>query len=298
MNWLFLALVPPLVWSMASMFDKMLVSRYLKSGFAAAMLTNTAGLAVALVLLLAFPIQRLPLAATVVIFLSGVLWGLGRLSYNMSLEKEEASRVVPFLQANPLIILVVSTLFLGERMGYSELLAFALILTGVVLVSVRHAKGKFHISRALPWLVLANVFLAAAFMVLKTQTQADWWTAIVWVNAGFAATPLVLLPFNGNYGRVRERVRGNGAKVFALWLGVGLLTLVGRAAFFGALRFAPTAIVSVMASTQTMFVLFFAAIITAWAPHLLREEISLRIVAGKAFAIALIIAGVALLAVK
>ncbi|HLD87467.1 MAG TPA: hypothetical protein VJB12_05390, partial [Candidatus Nanoarchaeia archaeon] len=79
MEWILIALVPAVVWSFAVLCDKILVSRFIKDGIIAGILTNISSSIIVLLLALFCPIAYLPLNAILLILLAGALWGWSRI---------------------------------------------------------------------------------------------------------------------------------------------------------------------------------------------------------------------------
>ncbi len=290
-----LALIPPFVWGVASIFDKVLVSRFIKDGLGAGIATNLASGLLPVLLIPFFVLEKLEPSIIVIVVASGIMWGLARLFYCLAIAKEEASRVVPFLQISPVLILIISTIFLGERLHILQIVGFLLVLTGALWVSVRKVKKSFHFSAALPHLIGNNICLTIAVLILKGASATSWWSALVWLNVGFALSTLPWLAISKS--RIALRTGLARPAAWFVLAGIALLTFVGRATFFGALKGAPAAIVTVISATQTLFVLLFAAGMTLFLPHVLSEELSVKVIVSKGAAIALIMLGIAVLVV-
>ncbi|TAL53471.1 MAG: hypothetical protein EPN86_04350 [Nanoarchaeota archaeon] len=293
MLWFLLSLVPPFVWGIGSIIDKILVSKYVK-GLHAGILTNFVSGLLPLVLVPFFPLKHVAFNSLIWIIGAGILWGCARLFYCLAISKEEASRVIPFFQISPILILVFSIFFLGEQINLLQALGFTAVLAGVLWISVRKKEKKLHFTDAIGDLIFYTIFITAAFLLLKSFSMADWWTSLILLNIGFAISTVPFLIFN--LKNVAYDVKKQPKQLGILLFSLSILTLIGRGAFFGALSLAPAAIVTVISSVQALFVLIFATYLSINAPQLIREDVSMKVLVSKIGAILLILAGVAVLA--
>ena len=172
MEWFLLALIPPFVWGIAAIFDKILVSRYV-SGMHAGILTNLASAILPLVFVPFFSINEAPIATIIGLIIAGILWGCARLFYCIAVSKEEASRVVPFIQVSPVFILLISLIFLKETINLLHALGFISVLAGVLWISVRKKEKKVHFTKAIKELALHIVCITFSFIILKAYSNLD-----------------------------------------------------------------------------------------------------------------------------
>jgi len=295
MEWIVIALVPAVSWAFANICDKVLVSRFVRDGVSAGILTNVFSALLVVMLLPFAPLHPLPLGALVLIFLSGAIWGWNRLAYMQGISQEEATRVVAMMQLSPVLILLGSAFFFGEVLKPADFFAFVLILAGIVWISLKKMNKAFHFSPAMLWMALSTVLFAAATLLLKKTEVGDWWSALFWINLGFAAGSVPFLAFPPYYSSVRKAFSRRAARLTAILLLIGIFTLIGRAAYFVSLQLAPAAIVSVLASLQTVFVFILALLFTRYAPSIIKEDYRSIALLNKFGAIMLLLAGIALL---
>ena len=295
MEWLFIALIPPISWALASVFDKILVSKYVKEGIAAGILTNTFSGIVALLLLPFISLKSLSFSATLLFLCIGVIWGWNRLTYTKAMSMEEASRVLTIAQMSPVIILIGSTIFFGEILRPIDFIAFLLILIGVVWISLKKVAGKFHVTKAIWWMIPNVLLFALTTLMLKLTEISDWPIALFWINIGFVVgcLPLAFLP--KYYSEIKRSISGKLLTIVGVLLSINLLTSLGRASYFVALQKAPAAIVSVLAGTQSIFVFFLAILLTFYFPKVLKEDHHVSTLLSKFLAIVLILIGIILL---
>lgn len=295
MNWLLIALVPGITWGFASICDKILVSRFVKDGITAGILTNVFSAVFPLLLLPFWPIHMLPPAPTLLIFLAGVIWGWNRLAYMKGISLEEATRVVAIASLSPVVILLGSVAFFGEVLTSTHFASFALILTGVIWISLKKAGKAFHFSPATLWLLLSVAMFSAATLLLKKMAVDDWWSAVFLINVGFAAGSAPFLAFPRQFSAVRASFSRHAFPLMGMLLLINAFTLAGRAGYFLSVQLGPAALASVLASLQTAFVFILALLLTFFAPSIIKEDYHPGVMLGKLGAILLILGGIALL---
>ena len=294
-SWVFIALIAPLTWTVATIFDKILTSRFVSDGITAGILTNIFSGFLILILLPIFPHSQLAPGLAGLFLLAGVVWGWNRICFVKGISMEEASRVVTIVQINPVLILIGSAILFKEIIGYIDLIAFAMILAGVLWISIKKVENSFQFSPATKWLVLNAFIFTATTLLLKKISIPDWWTALFWINLGFAAGSIPFLFLGNNFVRARTAFEKQPLKLFGVLLIINIFTLAGRAGYFAALGIAPAAIVAVIASTNALFVFIASILLSFIVPTLLNEEHSFASVLNKLGAIILIIVGIAIL---
>ncbi|MEK6967800.1 MAG: EamA family transporter [Nanoarchaeota archaeon] len=295
MIWLLLSLIPPFVWGIGSILDKILVSKYIK-GLHAGILTNLVSGLLPLLILPFFHLKQVSLNSIFWIVCAGILWGCARLFYCLAISKEEASRVIPFFQISPVLILIFSFFFLHDTINSKQALGFTAILAGVLWISVRKKEKKLHITDALGDLIIYTFFITSAFLLLKAFSKNDLWVSMIFLNIGFALSTVPFLIFNNNWQNVIKDIKKQPKPLFTILISLALLTLIGRSTFFAALAIAPAAIVTIVSSVQALFVLVFATYLSINLPHLIKEDVSIKVLVSKTGAILLILLGVAILA--
>jgi len=119
---------------------------------------------------------------------------------------------------NPLVNVVLGVVFFSETLGRRRLIAVALALTGVVLMTLE--------TGTVPWvsLLLALLFGFYGMTVKRLPPEIDSVEVLAWQG-------LLLAPLSGGYlalqaARGEAHIAGFGAPVTVLLLAAGLITLV------------------------------------------------------------------------
>jgi drug/metabolite transporter (DMT)-like permease len=216
--------------------------------------------------------------------------------YLRALQGHEASMVAPFFQSLPLFGAALAYLVLGETLTGWQLLGGALIISGMLFVSIGRGPKRERFRWKLAALMLcAGFILSLSTLIFKAFAVKDeFWATTFWMFAGEALYGIAILCI-GHYRRqFFDLLRSNGGALIAINASNELINLGGGLANRYALIFAPLAIVQVVGSTTTLFVFLIGVILTLVAPSISRENLSVREFVQKGIAAVLVAIGVAL----
>jgi drug/metabolite transporter (DMT)-like permease len=299
MNWLVFALCGPILWAISVHLDKYLVERYFKDADVIVLLIFTALMGLVLMPIIAWfepGVFDRNITSMVLMALSGIFYMTGITFYLRALQGHEASMVAPFFQSSPMFGYILAYLVLGETLTPTQLAGGALIIVGVLSVSIGPGtkRGRFRWQLA-ALMLCAGFVLSLSTLIFKAFALKDeFWATAFWMFAGealFGATFLCI-------GRYRRQFIGlcktNGAALIALNASNELINLGGGLANRYALIFAPLALVQAVGSTTTLFVFIIGVLLTLLFPNVSRENLSAREFAQKGIAAVLVAIGVTL----
>src|SRR3954451_17481327 len=139
MSWLVFAFCGPVLWAISVHLDKYLVERYFKNADVIVLLIFTALIGVLLMPVIAWfepTVLQRNWGSIGLMMLSGVFY-MGALAFYLrALQGHEASVVAPFFQSMPLFGYGLGYLLLGEALTARQTGGGALIVLGVLLVSI------------------------------------------------------------------------------------------------------------------------------------------------------------------
>jgi hypothetical protein len=228
--------------------------------------------------------------------LSGLFYMSGITFYLRALQGHEASMVAPFFQSSPLFGYILAYLVLGETLSPRQLLGGALIIVGVLSVSIGSGKMRGRFRWQLAALMLcAGFVLSLSTLIFKAFALKDeFWSTAFWMFAGEALFGVGFLCIGRYRRQFIELCRSNGKALLGINASNELINLGGGLANRYALIFAPVAVVQAIGSTTTLFVFLFGVILTLAAPGISRENLSVRECIQKGVAAVLVAIGVAL----
>lgn len=300
MNWLPIVLIAYFVLAISALVDKFLVSKVFTHAMIYVMWVSFLSLG-AFLLIPGYPSLGLPAVSwigwgwfwisllTGAIF-TGALW----LMYT-ALQRGEASRVIPFIGgAVPIIIFLISLIFELETFSQTKILAFALLITGSILITIMPNKRR-KIARFRGMLTSTAASLAFAIFFLLTRFIFDahnFVDGLVWPRVGTLVVLIVLLFFHHNRELLIRKFRKLSPK-----LRFGIISNQGLAAIgFLGQQYAidlggSLSLITALQGIQYAFILIFAAIATWKFPKMIEEKISKKIIIQKVLALGLIIIG-------
>lgn len=179
------------------------------------------------------------------------------------------------------MMIVLSFLFLGERLSAQQLFGFALVSSGVVVVSSSGAgvaPVRGHLRHVL-YAVAAILLMASSVIMVKRilESHSVWWVSSLRVAGGVAGLWLV--------GAVtaRERVAAVTPLPWRGWLLLVAAAFVGQflsmVFWLNGYKYTSASVAAILNETASIFILLFA-----WL--LVGEAISRRRLFGAALAIA------------
>lgn len=294
MDWIIVAVLANFFWAGAIISDKILRTKFISDSLS---LTALFGLSNFIPMLAAGPFLELHFPEWGIFsaaILAGALILLAMLPYVRALSFEEASRVAPMWSTIPVFVLVMAHFFLGERLTQTNYFAFAFLLIGGILVSIKKAKEtlKFKFSAAFWLMLLSSVSLAVSDILLKFvyRTQSYWNGAFL-VSFGSVITAAIMVLVLRK--RFLKCIKGINWKTIALLAASTAGGVIGRLFYFLAVMAGSISIVTVIGGIESLFVLAYAAMLSLWMPKILKEELTGIAIITKIAAIALIFGGFA-----
>ena len=270
--WLLFAFLGPLSWAASTHVDKYLVDRYFQNsdtrgadgfhrgdrrGDAAVHLVVPAGRSGAA--------ARAPSRDDV----SGALYIASMLFYLRAIQSEEASVVAPLFQTTTIFTFLLAWLFLGELLTWKAGAGMALIVAGVLLLSLDRS---LRLRRFKPNIVLGmmacTLILALTAVIFKFYAvRDDFWTTTFWTFVGEGCSAPASSPIPAYRRQFVLLLQTNTGALLGVNGANELINLGGGLGVRFATMLAPVALVSAISSTTTLFVFAFGTLLTLFAPR-------------------------------
>lgn len=297
MNWLFFALLSPIFYGVTNFIEKFLIDKKVKDPIIVVAFAGVPAFLVAFFILLINGFPIISFQNLLLIVLSGVFLELYLVPYFMALSVEDASRVVPLFQLIPVFILVFSFLFLGETLNTSQLVGFLFIFVGAIIIGAKREDGKiFRLRKAIYLMLLSGFLFSITAILFKfVVVNESFWETIAYQFLGISLGALLLLTVPKYKERVFHDAKHAGPKIWGLLTLNYMFALIAQASLGFAYLLAPVALVSVIGSTQPLFVLIYGVILSIWFPHIIKEDLQKSTILVKLAAIILIIIGVSII---
>lgn len=312
MSWIIVAITAYFLLAIANLVDKFLVEKVLGSARAYTFVACILGavIFVAAPWVLEWPGWQ----GLIYNLVLGGIFATALLLLFASLRRGEASRALVIIGGStPVFTLPLAFLILGDRFPSGELLAIIFLIAGVLVVALLPGRKENLWSKILGKVVVrpstkTSIFLALAsglayslfFVGSKYVYQEQTFlSAFLWMRLGAAAFATLLLTskrarqeVQALFARKPGRKRNQGLVVGNQAIGALGFILQNYAVYLG-----PVALVNALQGVQYAWIMLLGAIVTAFKPGLLKEDISWRALVQKGLAILLIGIGLYLLAV-
>ena len=299
MSWVLLALLSAATFGLVSIIDKLLISYYMPGFRSFGAWVGLVTFTVSIALILTVPATHEIAAAQAMIALgSGVLWGLGLALLFFGMRSQDVSRAISVYSINPIFVALLASTLLGESLSGLQWGAVAMTVAGVIIVSGQSklAIRRLDLNRSTVEVLVAAILTAVAQLVSKHGlNDTSLWSFYPYWYLGLSMPFLALL----NLSALRE-IR------MSLMRPSSAVLMVGGEAFLGsvaawimllAIQAGPVSLVTSISGTRPIFVFLIGTFLSARRLKILDEPTRSGVLIQKAFAILLIVTGVAIMSV-
>jgi len=155
-----LAILAPLIFALMNIMDKYVMAHKVKRAYGYIIIGGAVNLTYGAAVGIFLPWQNISLIEAGYSALAGVLQGLAFYLYYLILEKEDAANMVGFVYTYPVLVAVMSYLFLGEKISMMGYLGMGLTLIGALMLAVRLQQVKLSVKA---WYIFALIALTAGY---------------------------------------------------------------------------------------------------------------------------------------
>ncbi|MCX6735158.1 MAG: DMT family transporter [Candidatus Peregrinibacteria bacterium] len=289
--WLLFAILAPLCWGFANPVDAAMRRSWVKNDF---------------VLTSVFALVKLPVAIGLMIFFggglvlnwpffwmftAGIIWMLAFVFYYKAMQLEEVSRVVLILQFQPIMILLLGMVMIGETLNVSQIVAFVLILTGSVLAAFKKKESKWHFSQAFVLVLIADVLWSVGDVMFKKYVGAfpNFWSAfsIELLGSSLLGGFIFLMPkYRAIWRETKLPMKG-----WNLLFVSAIFGTLGSLFFAYALTLGKAALTSVIVGLQPLFALISGLILHRFINEIPRDSVKKEDLVIKGMSFLLILMG-------
>lgn len=280
MHWLLAVIIGHLFNALSFVLDKALLTKSIANPFAFTFYVGVLGVLV--IVLIPFVDFFVPDAAALGIdILAGVLFSVALLFFFLALKGAEASRIVPYIGgAIPVCTLALEVPLLSTRLTATQLVAFAVLVCGTVLIAIdRDQKKSARIFSHRTWMygLLAALAFAVSFVVTKYAFNAQpFFNSFIWMRAGSLLFPLLFLLWPSHRAAIVDalsifRHRSGAWYILAQACGGAGFVFVNYA-----ISLTSVSLVNALQGVQYLFLLLLVFIGSLFVPRLLKENIGRR----------------------
>lgn len=279
MNWLFFAIAAYLIYSVTNFIDKYLVEQRVKDPIAVIILDGSLYLFLGFIIFFLSGSHFVPGQQAFLLILAGTFLTFYMVPYFKALLVEDTSRVVPLFQFYPVFTILLSFIFLHEKLTHNQLLGFIIVVVGGFLIGAEDFSLKtFSLRKAFFLMLLSSFLYSLSNIIFKFITITDFWTNFSYITVGSAIGCFLLLYKKRNRIAVKEQIRQLTLGTGIILLTNSLLNLLAELLAFFAISLGPVSLVSAMNGIQPFIIFVYGLILTLLFPKIIKEDISKKTV--------------------
>lgn len=302
MTWFFIALGAPFLWAIVNIADQFLVSKFSqkekeRSSGGLVLFSSLIGIFIALGILIFTPnVLGIVFLDKLLLIIAGGLSVVWIILYLYAIEIENISVIVPWFLTVPIFGYFLGYIFLGETLTLNQIIGSFIVFLGLILISIDffEKKEKRGIKKQIIiYMLSASIIVAISGIIFKYVTVGgNFWVSSFWEYLGLGGVGLILYMFVPKYrNEFMNMNRAGGKKIFFINIISELMTIFGNLLTNFALLLAPVAMVYLVGSFQPAIVLLLIIIGTKFFPHIIKEDISHKILIQKIIAIVIMTIG-------
>ena len=166
---LIIAIVAPFIWGFMNILDKYVVSVKIKNPTSFAVMAAIVNIIYGLILALFLNWKGLGISLLVPSIIAGTLYGIQYFIYYQILKKEDASSVIGLFYTYPLLVALLSFLFLNEVISSMSYLGVILVILGALILTLRMKKIGWKTSLWMLGLLILDTAVAEFLMKVATN---------------------------------------------------------------------------------------------------------------------------------
>lgn len=228
------------------------------------------------------------------LFITGGLTIVWVIFYLYALEIEDISSIVPWFLVVPIFGYFLGYIFLGETLTKYQIIGTIIVLLGALLNSIDFSGEKRKIKkRPVFYMICACVAIAVSGVIFKFVTiEGNFWVSSFWEYFGLGIFGLIIYIFIPKYRREFHHMRKiGGIRILSLNIISEFMSIIGNLMTNFALLLAPVTMVFLVSSFQPAIVLILTILGTKFLPHIIKENITQRVLIPRILAIIIMIIG-------
>lgn len=298
MNWFYIAIFAPILWSISNHIDKYLLSKYLKVGNVGALAIFSFLVSIVfipIIFIIEPSVLNITIREVLVLVSGGIISSVAIILYLYAMDGDEATIVTPFFQLIPIFLFLFGYIILGETLTSNQIISGLIIIFGAMILSIDiNTESGYKIKKKLVLLMIGSSILYALYetMFKYVAIQQNFWVSNFWQYLGVLLSGIVLLISVKKYrdGFI-DMFKNNGKKIFFVNFTNEVVYTLGSVIFVFSTLLAPIALVGLVNAYQPMFVFLGAIVLTTFIPKISKEKIRGAHLAQKILAIIIIFIG-------
>jgi len=296
MDWFLLALLGAFIFTIISFVDKFILERKIRDYRGVPIYSGMVSFSFSVIAWTLSGFPTLPLRDTLILMAIGALSVYAAIFYFKAMQIESTSTILVLMQIQPIMVLVLSVILLGELITVPQLIGFACIVIAAVGVSLQRAHG-FQLSAALVPILIVNLLLAFTSVLFKyVVTDHDFLTVIIFESWGVVLGVVIMFLVLPNVRRA-FLLSWKTLEPSAIGLVVlnEVLVLTAHNSQNLAISLGSVSLVRVVGSTQVFMGILLGWLVALWLPDVYPEDITRQGITRKLGFAAIMFVGVGML---
>ena len=185
-------------------------------------------------------------------------------------------RPMPIFQIATIFVLVLSYLFLGEKLSSFEFIGLIFIIVGgFILGAEKIERGIFKPRKSFYFMIISSLLYAMTSVIFKfVVTKNDFWLTFGYESLGLGLGAFILLLWRPHRQRFIKELKTVTIKTWTiLWINECFNTCAQFLTAY-ALLLVYASLVTVIEGLQPFFVLIYGLILSLWFPSIVKEDIT------------------------
>ena len=279
----FFALLAPFLDSVTIYLDKLILSKYKINHTTLTLFTGYFALVSGIVVFFLGGFELLDLKSSLIITLSGFLGTMVILTYFKALTLDEASRVGTLFQIVPVFVIILSLIFLQEKLFLRQYLGALFIVCAGIMLSINRSEfNKIKMNKAFWYMCLSCLFSALVYILYKIGVgEKAFLSTLPYEGLGNGIASTFILMYRDNYKLLIKSTRQLSKITISIIVINEFLYRLSKYAFFFALYLIPASIVSIIQGLQPFFLLMLGVSLSLFFPSALKEVVNKKTIGIK-----------------
>ena len=280
MNWILLALLAPLFWAFSNFIDKYILEKHTKGIFDFLFFCTITSWFFFAIILAFVGIPELDIYSWIPVATGiALIYSYG--FYGKALEKGDTSSLIILFLLGPVVTVILAFMFLGQTLSSNELFGFAIVLIGAFIVSFEKIRGIFSNGFGLILVAILMWSIMTLFIDFGL-TKMSFWDYFMLDNLGSSLAGLTLFIIPSIRRQVINGLKTATARKYVWYSWNNVLDFFGQMTAKKTLAIAPSAgLVTVVMQVQSFYGIVIGLLLTVFIPHIIKEDISSRILIKK-----------------
>jgi len=251
---LFFAILVPISFALMNVFDSFVIKKKIKHILGFSAVSGLTNIILGIILASFLSWENINFFDLKFPILAGAVYGVQLYVYYGLMLKHDASNAVGLTYLYPILVSILSFIFIGEKLSLIGYVGAVITLIGVLSINLRLNRLKISIGIWTVAVVILTSALNEFFIKLSTTNISNWHgTAVVSITMG------ITILFSITKKNIRKGFLSE-LKNFKFTLISESLTMIALVTLFVAMSYLPATVVSTIGVTQPLFVLIFESI--------------------------------------